>query len=333
MVEISLIVPIYNVAPYVKEFLDSVVNQTFKNFEAVLVDDGSTDGTEAILDEYAQNYNFLKVIHKENGGVVSAWKRGISESNGDYIAFADPDDILVLNALETQYKLMTESGADLLITGITRFENGKRVYMPADNRALEEGIYTGEKLKEIKNNLLGNKDKREYYFLTAKWNKLFKRKIVLDNLNYSRENVIFGDDVCICLSAIYDSNKICYSHTPLYIYRIRDNSLTTVNFNTEQIDDAANLIDSVRTLVSQKGYMNDFVYYNEPSYYIMRLMHKISGLATNKKEKKKLLKTLKNHPLVAEYDLKKAKKQISFKRHFAIWLLKRSMFGLLLSLL
>lgn len=330
---ISLIVPVYNVKEYIEEFLNSVTNQTFKDFEAVLVDDGSTDGTAAILDEYAEKYDFLKVIHKENGGVVSAWKRGLIESKGEYISFADPDDIMICNSLETQYRLMTENDADIVITGINRLEAGKIVYMPADKWSLEEGVYSGERLKKIKQNLLGSIDNKEAVFFFAKWNKLFKRKIIFDNLDYSKENVTFGDDVCICASAIYDSSKIVYSHTPLYIYRIRNDSLTTVNFNTKQIDNAVNLINSVRSLVTDKGYMNEFVYYNDPSYHIMLLMRKISALPVRTKEKKRLMRILQKHSFAETYNLKEAKKYISRNRYIAIWLLKHSMFGLLLRLL
>ena len=330
---ISLIVATYNVKEYVKEFLESVVNQTFKDFEAILVNDGSTDGTDTILNEYADKYDFIKAVHKENGGVVSAWKRGLKESRGEYITFADPDDIMELNALETQYKLMTENNADLVITGINRLEKGKIIQMPADNWSLEEGVYTGERLKEIKQSLFGNRTNKIAAFFFAKWNKLFKREIVLDNLEFSSDNVTFGDDVCICASAIYDSKIIVYNKTPLYIYRIRDNSLTTVNFNMKQIDDAANLMRSVRAMLSEKGDMNEFIYYNCPSYHIMRLMRKIGNLQNTKTEKKKYLKTLKTHTFVSDYDLKKAKKYISFRRYVAIWLLKNSMYGLLLKLL
>ena len=240
---------------------------------------------------------------------------------------------MVSNALEMQYRLMTENNADLVITGINRLEKGKLIQMPADNWSLEEGVYTGERLKEIKQSLFGNRTNKIAAFFFARWNKLFKRQIIFDNLNFSNDNITFGEDVCISASAIFDSNVVVYNKTPLYIYRIRDDSLTTVNFNMKQIDDAANLMRSVRAMLSEKGYMNEFIYYNDPSYHIMRLMRKIGNLQNTKTEKKKYLKTLKTHTFVSDYDLKKAKKYISFRRYVAIWLLKNSMYGLLLKLL
>ena len=330
---ISLIVAAYNVKPYLDEFLKSVVNQTYNDFEAILVDDGSTDGTGAVLDEYAQKYEFLKVIHKENGGCVSAWKKGIENSVGEYITFADPDDVMCENSLETQYRLMTENDADLVITGIKRLENGVLTGMPADNWEMLEGVYFDEALENIKKNLFGNIENKENIFWFARWNKLFKRDIVLKNLVYSKDNIVFGEDVCISASAIYDSKRLYYSKEELYKYRIRENSLTTVNFNTKLIDDSEILIEAVRNLCKDKGYFNDFIYYNDPSYHIIRLLRKIGSLHCKTKEKKNYLRLLKNHTFVTQYDLKKAKKYIRKKRYIAIWLLKHSMFGLLLRIL
>lgn len=330
---ISLVVPVYNVISYIEEFLRSVVSQTFDDYEVVLVDDGSTDGTEKILDDYAHKYSRLRVIHKENGGVVSAWKRGISEAGGDYITFADPDDILDINMFATQYKLLIDSGADIVITGIKRLENGELTYMSADGMNLKEGLYDGPQLENIKNNLFGSVKNRNDAFFFVRWNKLFKKSVLLENLDYSNNDVKFGDDVCISASAIYDSKKLYYSHEPLYIYRIRDNSITTESFNISQADDARRLISSVRNMVTAKGYMNDYIFFNNPSYHIIRLMKKIKYSNSSKPEKKGLLKALKEHDFVREYDLKKAKKYISFKRYIGIWLLKHSFYSLVLAIL
>lgn len=330
---VSLIVPVYNVKPYVEEFLNSVAAQTLNDFEAVLVDDGSTDGTSEILDDFAKKHEFVKVIHKQNGGVVSAWKRGIYESKGEYIAFADPDDVLMPNMLETQYRLIAANNADLVISGIKRFENGEYSVMPADRWNLKEGLYEGKDLQFVKNNLFGNKTNKNTVFYFGKWNKMFKREIVLKNLDYSRDDVSFGDDVCICASAIYDGNRIYYSHELLYIYRIRTDSLTTVTFNADQIDNIQRLTDGVKTLLKDKGYYSDFVHFNNLSYYIVWLMRKKRNQPASIKEKKQMLKLLKKHELISSFDLKEAKKYISFKRFVAIWLLKHSFFGLLLKLL
>lgn len=330
---ISLIVPVYNVRPYIVEFLDSVINQTYHNFEAILVDDGSNDGTECILDEYAAKYDNLRIIHKPNEGVVCTWKRGIIEARGEYLAFADPDDILKSDMLETLNKLMAENNADLVISGINRLEDGNLSSMPADSLNLAEGLYTGNKLESLKNNLFGNTENRKNTFFFARWNKLFKRDILLKNLDYTDDVVKFGDDVCMCASAIYDSQRLYYSHKPLYIYCIRNNSLTTVKFELSEIDNAERLRDSVINMITEKGCMNEFIYYNYPSYHILRLMRKIKETNMSTSDKRGYLSILKSHKFVKQYDLKYAKKYISFKRYIAIWLLKHSCYSILLKIL
>ncbi len=326
---ISLVVPVYNVKKYINEFLDSVINQTYQDFEAVLVDDGSNDGTEAVLDEYAAKCEKLRVIHKQNEGVVRTWKRGIVEAKGDYLAFADPDDILETDMLEVLNNLMTESGADLVISGITRLENGKLVSMPADTRNLPEGLYTGDGLKEIKSSLFGNTENRNDFFFFFRWNKLFKKELLIKNLDFTDDRVKFGDDVCMCASAIYDCEKLYYSHKPLYIYRIRDDSLTTVNFNASEIDNAELLLESVFKMLKAKNGYNSFVSFNYTAYHICHLIKKIVNDNRKKSIKKQNLKKLKSCKTVHQYSLKNSKPYISRNRRLAIKLLKSPFFSFL----
>ena len=110
----SIIIPVYNVAPYLRECLDSVFKQTFEDWEAVCVDDGSTDGSGAILDEYASKDVRFNVIHKSNGGVVSARKTGYDASKGDWIWFVDGDDLIKLTALETLDRAVKLYSFDML---------------------------------------------------------------------------------------------------------------------------------------------------------------------------------------------------------------------------
>ena len=331
--KVSLIVPVYNVRPYIEEFLNSIVAQIFTDYEAILVDDGSTDGTEKVLDIYAERNANFKVIHKTNGGCISAWLRGLNEAHGEYITFADPDDILQENMLDVMCKTMDLYETDMAIFGITRFENDKYSYMPADNWHIQEGIYRGHELKFIKSNLFGNSKNRNNIFFFSRWNKIFRKELLKSNIQYTDERIVFGEDVCICASAIYDSNSIYYSHESLYIYRIRNSSLTTMTFKSDEINNAQILINAVRKLVADKGYFNDYIFYNDPSYHIVRLMRKIKSSDYSVKEKKRLLDCLRKHEFVSLYDHKKAKQYISKRRYIAIWLLKHSKYSLLLTIL
>lgn len=329
---ISLIVPVYNVRPFIEEFLNSVVNQTYKDFEAILVDDGSTDGSAEILDLYAQQHRFFRVIHKTNGGIVSAWKRGIYEAKGEYIAFADPDDILMPHMLEYQNQKITEFNADIVITGIKRLEGNKLSLMPADNHNLNEGLYECDSLEKIKSELFGSLKNHNDAFLFFRWNKLFKKEIILKNLVYSPDEVSFGEDVCISASVIFDSQRLYYSYEPLYVYRIRDNSLTTVKFNSKQIDNAEEVVESVFKMLRAKNRYEDFIFYNYTSYHICYLIKKIVGDGQKNSIKKQNINKLKNSSLVRLYSIKKAKKNISSNRFLAIRLLKSPLSNLLILL-
>ena len=110
---ISVIVPVYNAEKYLKECIRSILNQTIQNLELILVNDGSTDGSGYICDEYINKDNRIKVIHKENGGVSSARNMGISEATGEYFTFVDSDDYLEPNALEILYNDIIIYNADI----------------------------------------------------------------------------------------------------------------------------------------------------------------------------------------------------------------------------
>ena len=110
---ISIIIPVYNAEKYLPNCLDSVINQTYKNLEIILVDDGSTDKSSEICDEYAQKDFRIKLIHKENGGVSSARNAGLALVSGDYIAWVDSDDFVAPDYIEYMYKLLKEYDADI----------------------------------------------------------------------------------------------------------------------------------------------------------------------------------------------------------------------------
>ena len=118
MPKISIIVPVYNVEKYLRKCVDSILNQTFKDFELILVDDGSIDTSGKICDEYNLKDNRIKVIHKENGGLSSARNAGLDIAQGEYIGFVDSDDWIELDMYEELYKICKENDTDVGIVGI-----------------------------------------------------------------------------------------------------------------------------------------------------------------------------------------------------------------------
>ena len=118
---ISVIVPVYNVEKYLAECVDSILAQTYHDLEVLLIDDGSTDGSGAICDEYARKDARVRVIHKENGGLASARNVGFAEFRGDFLACVDSDDSIAPHTLETQLNAMEADHADMVISGIRRY--------------------------------------------------------------------------------------------------------------------------------------------------------------------------------------------------------------------
>ena len=110
---VSIIVPIYNVEKYIKECIDSIINQTYKNLEIILVDDGSPDCCPKICDEYSKKDKRIKVIHKENGGLSSARNAGLDVAKGEYVSFIDSDDVVDEKFIETLYNLCIENNCDI----------------------------------------------------------------------------------------------------------------------------------------------------------------------------------------------------------------------------
>lgn len=172
MDKISIIVPVYNASKYLKTTLDSIVSQTYKEWETILVDDGSSDGSAEICDEYANHDARFIVIHKENSGVSSARNLGITKANGNYICFLDSDDLMRPYLL--QGCLESIGTSDLLIFGFKRFNYRNDICVPdsakiVGNYSCQQFLY---RLKE---------DPSTSEFFCFPWNKMYKTSLLVDN--------------------------------------------------------------------------------------------------------------------------------------------------------
>ena len=120
---VSVIVPVYKVEDYLRECIDSIINQTYKNLEIILVDDGSPDNCGEICEEYARNDSRITVYHKENGGLSDARNYGIARANGEFMTFVDSDDVIKANFVETLMGLIHKYDADIATAPFVRFRN------------------------------------------------------------------------------------------------------------------------------------------------------------------------------------------------------------------
>lgn len=229
-IEISVIVPIFRIEKYLPECIDSLLGQSFLNFELILVDDGSPDACPKICDDYAKVDDRIKVIHKNNGGLLSARKAGLTVAKGKYISYVDGDDWVDRFYLDTLYKLAEANDADLVVTGHFREFDGKIETI----KPKTAGVYFEDELKStIIPNAIYNGDFCEHGISTYVWNKLFKKELLLDILFDVPNEIIMGEDAAITYSYLSISKRLVISRIPLYYYRQRHDSIVKSVENPE----------------------------------------------------------------------------------------------------
>lgn len=213
----SVVIPVYNVEKYLKDCLDSVLNQTFADWEAICVNDGSTDNSSAILAEYASRDSRIKAITQPNGGLSAARNTGMRAAQGEYVFFLDSDDWLETNAL----KVLSEhlNGEDMLCFSGRRYHEETKAFNPADElceKSYESGMdYYNE------NALLP----RDFAFVCTVL-RAYKRTLLLENGLWFKEGIFHEDNLFTPLVCYYAKN-VRVVDACLYNYRIRANSITT----------------------------------------------------------------------------------------------------------
>ncbi len=224
---ISVIVPIYNSEMYLPECLDSLIHQTFRDLEIILVDDGSQDGSLNICRKYAQDDKRILVIQQKNGGSTRARREGLKAAKGEYISFIDSDDWVDLSFYERLYELLAFNDVDMVVSGC-RIENERGAF-DIRNR-FEEGVYKGEKLREdIYPQMLSYKGEGGFCFgiLQYLWNKLYKRSIIEPCVMELDERIYDGEDAACVFDACLRASGVCIDNHAYYHYRIHENSVCT----------------------------------------------------------------------------------------------------------
>lgn len=221
--KISIIVPIYNVEKYLSQCIDSILSQTYKNLEIILIDDGTKDSSGMICDDYAKKDNRIKVIHQKNMGLSGARNTGLKNSTGDLITFVDSDDFIDNKMFETMLLSIKENDADIVECGtIFCDENGNYI---KDNTLNEVKIYKNEyQIKE----LLMNED-----ITTTSWGKLYKRKL-FKNFEFPLEK--YHEDTFTTYKLLHLSKKTTVLNKGFYHYRQVDGSIMNSSFKLKHLD-------------------------------------------------------------------------------------------------
>jgi len=213
MPTISVIVPVYNTEKYLRRCLDSILAQTFADFELILVDDGSTDKSGAICDEYARNDSRVKSIHKINGGVSSARNLGLTESLGVYVLFCDSDDFVAPTWCEELLELILQYPDSLVLCDIAKDESETSFFF--------EKKATCRTIQELSYFQLYKKGLSAY-----SWNKIYcKNKILKLGISFN-ESVSFSEDVLFNVEYYASCNNVVFLNRKLYCYTQHEDSAT-----------------------------------------------------------------------------------------------------------
>ncbi len=219
---ISIIVPIYGIERYLGICIESILKQIYTNLEIILVDDGSPDRCSEICDLYALKDNRIKVIHKSNGGLVSARKAGLVESTGTFIGYVDGDDWIEPDFYESLYSAMNTNNADLVIAGQRRdlFETSTPIL-----NNLPPGLYVGNKLEVLYSNMLSFDSFYRLGVTTYVWNKLFRSPQIKRYQFQVDDRITIGEDAAVVYPLMLSCERIVITDNCGYHYRQREDSM------------------------------------------------------------------------------------------------------------
>ncbi len=256
MPKLSIIIPVYNVEEYLKDCLNSVLKQRFTDYEVICINDGSTDNSLQILNEYKLKYPQIKIIDQENKGLSAARNKGIEKATGDYILFLDSDDWLVDNALEMLANAIVDE--DFIVF------NGKRFI---EDSGVEEADM-GVEEKELSGWGYYNKyalQSRKFHFVCVVL-RAYKRSFLLNN-NLFFEDGLYHEDNLFTPIACYYAQKVKVIPDVLYVYRIRKGSITT-NQSFKSLTDIIQVANKLSDFFIPKTDIDKSVVYRDlASYY------------------------------------------------------------------
>jgi len=287
----SVIIPVYNIRDYLHKCLKSVLSQNFKDYELILVDDGSTDGSSSICDEYAQNDSRIRVIHKENGGVVSARNIGIKEARGEYILYVDGDDWVSENWMEVISARINSAPEkpDIVVFGSTAVYNDRQIPHIINT---SEGFYDKIGLEtRIFPRLIDDKkrDLGDAIILPAPWNKAYKRNL-LEKHHCFNERINLGEDNAFVFECFLNAQSVVICKDTLYFYnKLNLNSMQSKP-DTNRFKKRLRLFQYIQTRLAP---YNSVIGSQMDTFYASRIILDITCMYKNTTDLKKSARHLK----------------------------------------
>ncbi len=290
--KVTVVVPVYNVSNYLGKCIDSIINQTYKKLEIILVDDGSTDNSGAICDDFASKDKRIKVIHKENGGLSDARNFGIDIATGEYIVFVDSDDYIALDMIEFLYNSLESNEADISTCLYQNFYDGEDVlesddnisYVCSNTEALEKMLYQQD-------------------CTTSAWGKLYKTSL-FDGIRYPKGKICEDLDTTYLLFS--KANKIVINTAKKYFYLQRETSIINSEFNPKRMDALKFVKNETDYII--KNHLEIFKSaVNREFMEAIFILSSMSSLKGNKKYIRMISDTIKETRKVVLFDSKSRK--------------------------
>ncbi|MBQ6464052.1 MAG: glycosyltransferase family 2 protein [Pseudobutyrivibrio sp.] len=205
---LSIIVPVYNVERYLDKCIQSIIGQDFEDFELILIDDGSTDGSGELCDKWAVKDERVIVYHKQNGGLISAWKYGLNKSKGDYIGFVDADDWIDSNMYSCLINSAIRTNADIVMTSLVweYVYTNKKTY---EKQFFPAGCYNFMMKHELIYPFLFRGDHYKKRGISAsRVTKLYRRELLIDNIKYFNDKLTIGEDLVTTFASVINAKTI-----------------------------------------------------------------------------------------------------------------------------
>lgn len=244
---ITIIIPVWNAARYIARSIDSIINQTYQDWELILVNDGSTDNSEEIIRSYLDDKR-IYLYSKENGGVSSARNYGIAKSTGDYLMFLDSDDWLADNACEVLLDVIESKSADCVVFGFNQTHG--YIWAPEYNKE-----YNG--LRSLKEDF-------DYWLntelLSSSVNKLYRRSLLDSPFP---DNMSFGEDLVFSLNYLSKCQKVCFIKDPLYQHEVYNSTSITHTFNKGRLVDLELVQRSIIQFADKVSIDTNIKYYKD----------------------------------------------------------------------
>lgn len=316
---ISIIVPVYNTEKYLRKCIESIINQTYKNIELILVNDGSTDNSGNICDEYAKTDSRIKVIHKENGGVSSARNTGLESAKGEWLVFVDGDDYISSDYCTVMLEKAKKNDAELVLCGYKRvYENKEELINCQEEKQFNK--------REFLMKVLNVQNSMGFCHM-----KLISKKTIKNvRLN---EKLSIAEDALFSMQLSQNINKAIFVPKPLYNYRFNNNSAVR-KFDKEFVNKILlSMKEAKDYLISEFSEDEEIIqgYYNYVVYHLLLISvnycYNSKNNLTNK-EKKKMLKKVCEMKEFAEAIKKSNYNGLSITRKITLYTIKHKLYFL-----